>query len=120
MSIKVKTTGNFKNTETFLLEHKKSLFTEKQIFQIADQALKLFKDNTPSSSGKTAESWSYEVKIINGEYVIEMHNSNIQNGYNIALLVDEGHALQSGAYVAGKHYIDRTIKEIFRYIDNMK
>lgn len=120
MSIKVKTTGDFKNTEEYLLSHKKSMFTEDQIFKIADYSLELFKNNTPKGSGKTSESWSYEIKIIKGEYVIDMHNSNIQNGYNIAILVDEGHALQTGQWIAGKHYIDQTIKEIFKYIDKMK
>lgn len=120
MGIKVKTTGDFKNIESYLLTHKESMFTEDQIEDIAEYSLKLFENNTPSSSGKTAESWSYEIKKINGRYVIDMHNSNIQNGYNIAILVDEGHALQTGQWVSGKHYIDQTIKEIFKYVDKMK
>lgn len=120
MSIKVKTTGDFKNTEKYLLSHKKSMFTEEQIYEIAEHSLQLFENNTPKGSGKTANSWSYEIKIVKGEYVIDMHNSNIQNGYNIAILVDEGHALQTGQWIAGKHYIDQTIKEIFKYIDKMK
>ena len=47
-------------------------------------------------------------------------NSNIQNGLNIAILVDTGHATPSGRYVSGTHYIDETIKEIYKYIDNKK
>ena len=120
MSIKVKSSGNFKNTETFLFKHRKSLFSEDEIKQIAEYSLEIFQKNTPSNSGKTAESWSYEIKKVNGKYVIDMHNSNIQNGYNIAILVDEGHALQTGQYISGKHYIDKTIKDIFDYIDKMK
>lgn len=120
MSIKVKTKGDFKNTETYLLTHKKSIFTENQIKDIAEKSLELFSVNTPSSSGKTANSWFYDIEKVNGKYIINMHNSNIQNGYNIAILVDEGHALRSGQYVSGKHYIDKTIKEIFSYIDKLK
>lgn len=120
MGIKIKNTGDFKNTEKYLLSHKKSIFTQEQIIKIAEHSLKLFENNTPKSSGKTAESWSYEIEFVNNEYVINMHNSNIQNGYNIAILIDEGHALQTGNWIAGKHYIDQTIKEIFKYIDKMK
>lgn len=120
MGIKVKTSGNFKNTEKYLKTHEKSAYTEDQIYQIAEKAVELFAKNTPSSSGKTSESWSYEVVQHNGEYIIELHNSNIQNGYNIAILVDEGHATKSGNYVSGKHYIDHTIKEIFKYIKTIQ
>lgn len=120
MSIKVKSKGNFNNIETYLLTHKESMFTDKQIKDIAEKSIELFAANTPSSSGKTAESWFYDIEKVNGQYVINMHNSNIQNGYNIAILVDEGHALRSGQYVSGKHYIDKTIKEIFGYINKLK
>ena len=120
MSIKVKSSGDFKNTETFLFNHRESLFTEKDIKKIAEYSIESFRKNTPSDSGKTAESWSYEIKKVNGEYITDIHNSNVQNGYNIAILVDEGHATKEGRYIAGKHYIDSTIKDIFKYIDNMK
>lgn len=120
MSIKVKTTGNFKNTEKYLLSHKKSIFTDEQIIDIAEKAIQLFKENTPSKSGKTSESWFYEIRKINGEYVIDINNSNIQNGYNIAILVDEGHAVYGGGWVSGTHYIDQTIKDIFKYVNKMK
>lgn len=118
--IKFKSRGDFKNTETFLLNHKKSYFTDDQIKNIAEKSIELFKKNTPSKSGLTADSWSYTIEKTSKGPVINIHNSNIQNGYNIAILIDEGHASQSGKWVAGKHYIDKTIKEIFNYINNIK
>lgn len=120
MGVKIKTKGSFKNTERYLELHQDSVFTEQQIYQIADYALDLFKKNTPSSSGKTAKSWSYEIIKKNDKYSIIMHNLNIQNGYNIAILVDNGHATSSGRYVSGTHYIDQTIKDISKYIDTLK
>lgn len=118
--ISVKSSGDFKNTQTFLVEHKKSMFTEDEIYQIADKSIELFKKNTPSNSGKTAESWEYVVYMKNGEYIIDINNTNIQNGLNIAILVDSGHAIQSGGWVSGKYYIDNTIKEIFEYVNKFK
>lgn len=118
--LKVKNSGSFKNIENYLLKNKKSMFTEEQIINIAEKSIELFRKNTPSNSGKTAESWSYEIINENDKYSIILHNSNIQNGYNIAILVDEGHATQTGTWVSGKHYIDDTIKEILKYIDKMK
>lgn len=120
MGIKIKSSGDFKNTETFLLSHKKGYFTDEQMIEIAEKSVELFKKNTPTKSGETANSWSYDIDKSKKNSVINIHNSNIQNGINIAILVDEGHALQTGQYVAGKHYIDQTIKEIFNYINKMK
>lgn len=120
MGIKVKTKGHFKNTEQFLETNSKSIYTEDQIYQIADVGLELFSKNTPSSSGKTANSWTYEIIKKNGQYSIIYHNTNIQNGYNVAILVDEGHATSSGKRIPGTHYIDHTIKEIFNYINNLQ
>ena len=120
MRIKVKTKGTFKNTEQYLESHQDSAFTEQQIYQIADHALELFKKNTPISSGKTADSWSYEIIKKKGKYSIIMHNSNIQNGYNIAILINDGHATADGHYISGTHYIDQTLKEISKYIDTLK
>ena len=120
MGIKVKVKGSFKSTEEYLQTHKSSIFTEDQIYQIAEKSLELFKKNTPSKSGKTAESWSYEINKRNGKYSIIMHNSNIQNGYSVAILVNDGHATQSGQYISGTHYIDKTIEEIFKYINSLK
>lgn len=120
MGIKVKSTGDFKNIENYILTHKESMFTEEQIVEIAEKSLELFKKNTPTKSGVTAESWSYEIKKVKGEYVIDMHNSNIHNGVNVAILVDSGHALYNGGWVPGTHYIDQTIEEIFKYVDKMK
>ncbi len=120
MSIKVTTKGSFKNTEEFLKTHQNSIFTEQQIHQIAEKALELFKKNTPSKSGKTAESWSYEIIKKYGKHTIIMHNSNIQNGYSIAILINDGHATKDGKYVSGTHYIDHTIEQIDEYINKLK
>lgn len=118
--VKVKESGNFKNTETFLLSKKKSAFTKKEIEDIAEKSIELFKKNTPSKSGKTAESWSYEIEYENNKPIIYINNDNIQNGLNIAILVDSGHGTGSGTYVSGKHYIDQTVKEIYEYINSKK
>lgn len=118
--VKIKSSGGFKNTETFLLKNRKSLFTDEEIVEIAEKSIELFRKNTPSDTGKTAESWSYEIKEEHNEHVIYINNTNIQNGLNIAILVDTGHATSVGKYVSGKHYIDETINEIYKYINAKK
>lgn len=120
MGIKIKSKGDFNNIETFLIRHRDSLFTEEEIIEIAEHGLHEFEKNTPSKSGKTANSWYYEIIDTKHGRAIEYNNSNIQNGLNIAILVDTGHATNTGHWVSGVHYIDKTIKKICSYINKKK
>lgn len=93
-------------------------FDEKQITEIAEKGLEKFKENTPSDSGLTRESWVYEIKKNGKNWVINYNNTNIQNGMNVALLIENGHATPSGKWISGKPYIDKTLKEIQKDLDN--
>ena len=46
---------------------------------------------TPIDSGLTASSWYYEIENRNGSVTISFHNSNIQNGVPIAIIIQYGH-----------------------------
>lgn len=109
--IKIKNSQRGENTEQYLVRLEEN-FNEKQIKVLAERALKKFKKNTPSDSGKTADSWEYEIEKRGNGWVINFNNTNIQNGMNIALLVENGHATPSGKWVPGKHFIEKTLNEI--------
>ena len=68
---------------------------------------------TPKDSGTTANSWGYIIEQHNGKWKITFTNDNIQNGVNIAIILDYGHGTASGAYVSGRKYIDPAIRPIF-------
>ena len=42
---------------------------------------------TPRDTGKTANSWSYEIKNTKESVSIAFNNSNIQNGFPIAIII---------------------------------
>ena len=73
---------------------------------------------TPVDSGKTASSWSYEIKHKNGSVSISFYNSNIQNGVNIAIILQYGHGTRNGGWVQGRDYINPAIQPIFDKIAN--
>ena len=68
---------------------------------------------TPSESGKTAQSWYYDVKHTKGRVTLSFYNSNIQNGVPIAIILQYGHATRNGGWVEGRDYINSTIQPIF-------
>lgn len=68
---------------------------------------------TPVDSGLTANSWYYEIERKNGSATISFHNSNIQNGVPIAIILQYGHATRNGGWVQGRDYINPAIQPIF-------
>ena len=68
---------------------------------------------TPVESGKTAASWYYEIEHQNGVAKISFLNSNINQGVNIAIILQYGHGTGTGGYVQGRDYINPAIQPIF-------
>ena len=68
---------------------------------------------TPVESGLTANSWYYEIENKNGSATISFHNSNIQNGVPIAIVLQYGHGTGTGGWIQGKDYINPAIQPIF-------
>ena len=68
---------------------------------------------TPMDSGKTANSWGYEIEKNKEGYVIYWTNSNINDGVNIAVILQYGHGTGYGGYVQGRDYINPTLRPIF-------
>lgn len=68
---------------------------------------------TPVNTGITANAWYYEVQKNKGGYSISFHNSNIQNGVPIAIILQYGHGTRNGGWVEGKDYINPAIQPIF-------
>lgn len=109
--IKVKNHHRGADTEQYLERLDKD-FTEKQVITIAEKSLEKLKENTPSDSGLTASSWEYEIKKDSKGWLINFNNTNIQNGMNIALLIENGHATAGGKWISGRPYLEKTFREI--------
>lgn len=110
--IRIRQRGNFKKTETFL---KKSLGTDyiKILDHFGQLGVKALAAGTPKDTGTTAASWYYEI-IQNGNGIsVIWKNRNVQNGLNIALLLQYGHGTRNGGYVEGIDYVNPALKPIF-------
>lgn len=73
---------------------------------------------TPVDSGQTANLWHYEIINKQGSATITFHNSNIQNGVPIAIVLQYGHGTRNGGWVQGRDYINPAIQPIFDKIVN--
>lgn len=68
---------------------------------------------TPVKTGKTAASWTYEIERQNGSVSIVFHNTNINKGVSIAIILQTGHGTGTGGWVQGRDYINPAIQPIF-------
>ena len=73
---------------------------------------------TPSDSGETAAAWDYTVSKGAGSVEIAFSNSNVNNGFPIAIGLQYGHGTGTGGYVQGRDYINPAIQPIFDRLSN--
>jgi len=107
--------GSFKNTERYLarLKRAEQYAVLAKYGTLGQNALA---NATPRESGLTAESWSYSIVQRPGYYSIRWHNSHIEDGIPIAVILQYGHGTGTGGYVQGRDYIMPAIRPIFDQI----
>ena len=71
---------------------------------------------TPTKTGKTAASWSYEIKRNKGSVALEFYNSNVNKGVPIAIILQYGHGTGTGGWVEGIDYINPAIQPLFKQL----
>lgn len=112
MLIQVKTTGSFKKTNRFLRKA-----SDKRIFnsliRYGQRGVEALAAATPIDSGETAASWRFEIAYGDGAAKINWLNDNVNQGVNIALILQMGHGTGTGGWVEGRDYINPAIQPIF-------
>ena len=107
--------GNFSSTEKFLRSASSKNYRS-ILEQYAQAGVSALSGATPVHTGKTASSWSYVIEQKGSTMSIAWTNSNIQNGVNIALILQYGHGTKNGGYVQGLDYINPALRPIFNRI----
>lgn len=113
MKIKVTTRGNFKKTES-LLEKIRNRNPMVVLNKLGRLGVDVLTAATPKDTGLTASSWYYEIVKTKEGYDVQWLNSNVVEGFNIALLIQYGHGTGGGGYVAGIDYINPVMDDLFK------
>ena len=109
--------GDFANLTRYL-EKAKNVAKRADLDRFGSEGVAALASATPVDSGLTANSWYYKVKYDKGSATISFHNSNIQNGVPIAIILQYGHGTRNGGWVEGRDYINPAIQPIFDKITN--
>ena len=72
---------------------------------------------TPKRTGLTSRSWIYDVKRTKDGFEIIWKNTNIQNGEEIAMMLQYGHGTGTGGWVEGVDYINPALLELFEKLE---
>lgn len=113
----IKSKGNFNRTARFL-HHILRVDYETILNRYGEKGIKALEEMTPRASGKTAASWKYGIEHKGSSYSIVWSNENINNGVNIAIILQYGHATGNGGYVVGRDYINPALQPIFDEMAN--
>lgn len=104
--------GSFSNTERWLARLRSTQFFAvlNKYGSIGQNALS---NATPVETGLAAGSWSYSIKQSGGYYSMRWHNSDVENGFPVAVMIQYGHGTGTGGYVQGRDYINPAMRPIF-------
>lgn len=104
--------GSFSRTEKFM-----NLLLNRNYLNILDRygriGVSALQSATPKDTGYTADSWNYE--IVNEKDTVRLifTNNNVNEGQNIAILLQYGHGTKNGGYVQGRDYINPVLQPLF-------
>lgn len=112
MKISVRQKGDFSKLTRYLMQTEKAIKLA-DLDKFGKEGVAALASATPVDSGKTANSWYYEIERTHGSVTISFYNSNIQNGIPIAILLQYGHGTRNGGWVQGRDYINPAIQPIF-------
>lgn len=114
--ISVKQHGSFTTTTRFLTRMREKTFY-KSLHKYAQEGVRALREATPKDTGKTAESWDYEIEYNDGYVRIHWYNTNLaEPGMPVAVLIQYGHATRGGTYVQGIDYINPALAPVFEKI----
>ena len=115
--ITIRQKGDFSRTMRFLGNAKKGIKL-RDLDRFGREGVAALSSATPVDTGNTANSWYYEIVNEKGSVTISFHNSSIQNGVPIAIILQYGHGTRTGGWVRGRDYINPAIQPIFDKITN--
>ena len=113
--IKITQKGDFKKTVSLLNRISEKAFIEK-VAKYGEEGVEALRTATPRRTGKTAESWSYELYLNDAANTLSIiwSNSNVNKWANVAVLIQYGHGVRGGGYVQGIDYINPAMEPIFQ------
>lgn len=109
MDSMISVSGDFKHLEKWLRKDRSA-----SLDSMGKAIVNALRSETPSRSGKTAASWGYRISKSSRGEELEIFNTNINKGFNIAVIIHYGHGTGTGGYVPPHPYIVKAIDSVYK------
>ena len=113
MTISASSSGGWDDTEAWLKKMSQGPSVFASLEKFGQAGVDALRAATPVESGETANSWFYEIIQERGSWSIVWGNNHVEDGRQIAVLLQYGHGTRTGGYVEGRDYINPALKPIF-------
>lgn len=110
--IRFRQKGDFRKL-TGYLERVKEAIRLGKLDKYGREGVAALSSATPIESGETANSWYYKITHGNGVASISFHNSHVNKGVQIAIILQYGHGTGTGGWVEGRDYINPAVRPLF-------
>lgn len=112
MRLSVSSSGSFDKFESFLKRNFTSSL-KTALHKYGQMGVDALSSATPIETGVTRSSWRYEIRAGRKFSSIRWLNDHVEEGVNIAVILQYGHATGSGGWVEGRDYINPALRPIF-------
>lgn len=113
--IRFESKGDFNNSLNYL-NKLKNLSFNLDLDKYGQEGVKALQNATPVLTGLASKSWGYRIEHKNKTATLVWTNSDIEGGYNVAILLQYGHGTGRGTYVKGIDYINPALEPVFNKI----
>lgn len=104
--------GDWSKTEQFLRKMQ-SFKIDAILASAGSKGVAALSKATPRDSGLASGSWGFEVVKSSGGAMIAWTNTDVENGFPVALMIQYGHGTGTGGYIQGRDYINPAMRPIF-------
>ena len=112
MEVSFNHSGSFDNTEKFL-RAMASLDIRSFLNGMAQEGIAALANATPVDTRLASQSWGATVSQNRGGYSITWTNTDVENGFPVAIMLQYGYGTGTGGYVQGQDYINPALTPIF-------
>lgn len=112
MGVEFTSSGSFDHLEKFLKAVQK-LDIKTVVEPMAQRGVNALAAYTPYNSGLAARSWGYTISQNGSNVTITWTNSDVENGFPVAIALQYGYGTGTGGYVQGRDYINPALQPVF-------
>ena len=105
--------GDFKKLDKYLKDVRNAAKLKSVFDKYGRAGVQALSSATPVETGLAASSWYYEIEQTSTSATITFLNSDVENGFPVAIMLQYGHGTGTGGWVEGRDYINPAIQPIF-------